>query len=164
MKKKIVFFSLGIILILYLLINWKEIGLKMQIKIQCWSEYHKEFSLEEVQIDEDYKFIYIIFKGDGFYDENKKDTAMLIYNEMNDIFFENETRKYYNTLSYIAQICPYVSELYINHIEYDSLEEFKQFTNLKEIYCFEDAITVKEEEYILSLFPSCELDWSGKKD
>ena len=66
---------------------------------------------------------------------------------------------YFNTISYVLKICPEVSELYVDVLNYVSLEEFDNFTNLKKIYCFEDSIGIDESNYIHDIFPDCKLEW-----
>ena len=86
-----------------------------------------------------------------------KDTYARISNINSD---NSETVVYGRfTIPDVLKICPNVASIAVYTMEYDSLEIFKEFSNLKELECLSDYIDIYEKNYILELFPECELKW-----
>ncbi len=134
----------------------------ISVDIKTDANPNKDVDLVSRQFKEIYEIVFSKDKYDDYiltieFDSLSKDTYARISNINSD---NSETVVYGDfTIQDVLKICPDVAKIAVYSIEYDSLEVFKEFTNLKELECFSDYIDVDEKNYILDIFPECELKW-----
>ena len=122
-----------IVLVLFVIIKYgNEYALRFKIIYNCYSTYHKEFSLHEVYIDNDESKISISFEGvDACVTDENIDIVADIYDKVFDLVYSNEKWSEYSldiTIKDVSQMTTFA--IWNITLGKDSIEIFSSFEGI----------------------------------